>query len=126
MKKTWLTALVAVFLCACAAPSPYEPGNCERYGVLETGNSMGAILIAEERFQDDLEVVCGEPEPPHERAGCVIQVVEGVAIFWRHDDPYAKNHEICHALNGPEHTEKYERDLANGHPAPYMPDIFGE
>ena len=124
MTSKLLIALLAILLSACSVPDIQLAGNCERLGVLETGVPIGELYSAKEMFQDELEAQCNRTVDEGETlSGCVQVVRNGqVAVYYRYDDPYAMNHELCHQRHGLAHTQAYLLAVRNGHPAPYQPE----
>ena len=105
--------------------------DCEAYGVREDHQPMGSMVHIEPLQRDQLEVYCAGAElvalvnPDRGEVkinGCAIPYPDGLvrAYYWVGDN-CARNHELCHATQGPRHTALYERDLRNGVSRPYCP-----
>lgn len=126
---------LATLFCGALALSgclhwPEVATECDAYGVAENHQPMGTVVVAEPLFRDDLDVACVGVTEPAARAhpdskvsGCVIPQGNGVvtAYYWT-GDKCALQHELCHAVHGPDHTERYLADLERGAPMPYCPE----
>ncbi len=101
--------------------------DCESYGVLESGNSMGQINQVEPLYRDQLEETCAGVDFPAAAegtkvSGCAIPKDDGsVDVYYWAGDRCALNHELCHAKHGSGHTERYLQELKDGIAMPYCP-----
>ena len=127
-----LLMLAAImFASAACVHWPDVASDCQSYGVLETHQPMGHSVEIEPLYHDELDARCRDAKdaiamvnPGAEIKGCVIPKDSGVvAAYYSVGDQCAKFHEICHAMHGSGHTERYERDLEQGIPMPYCPRV---
>lgn len=103
--------------------------DCEAYGVVEDHHPMGSIVNIEPLHREELNARCSEVkyaiamiQPDAQIRGCVMPAINGtVSAFYSVGDRCAMNHELCHAMHGRRHTERYVRDLERGIPTPYCP-----
>jgi hypothetical protein len=108
---------------------PEIASDCESYGVLENHQPMGQLVSIEALYTDELNERCQGVKPaiaminPEANIkGCIIPAHNGaVSAYYSVGDRCAKYHEMCHAMHGGGHTERYERELENGIPMPYCP-----
>ena len=122
-------SLLPILLAGCVH-WPAIATECETFGVREDDQAMGQMLHIRALHRDELDIHCAAVReatarnyPNAEVRGCVIPQSNGmVAAFYSVGDRCAMYHEICHARHGPNHTERYLRDLANGIPMPYCPN----
>ena len=90
---------------------------------------MASHIFVQPLQQDELGDACASVRhnvtmvhAQAEVTGCLIPRHNGTALaFYRAGDVCAMRHEICHALHGPKHTDRYLQDLANGMSLPYCP-----
>lgn len=131
-RARWLPVilLLGVSLASCAhLPDINE--DCESYGVVESGRPMGQKVHAQPLTRADLDRICGAARAQYAGVqtgtmvnGCAIPQPDGsVLAYYRDGDRCAMNHELCHALHGTGHTERYLEDLSAGIPMPYCPGI---
>jgi hypothetical protein len=126
----WLPTilLLSLFLASCVH-WPEVNEDCESYGVAESRTPMGYKVHAMPLGRADLDRICGAVRSQvagvHPEAlvnGCAIPQRDGsVLAYYRDGDRCAMNHELCHALHGTNHTERYLEELAAGIPMPYCP-----
>lgn len=103
--------------------------DCESYGVVENNQPMGHLMRIEPLYSDELEIRCrgvknaiAMVNPDAQIRGCVIPETNAiVAAYYSVGDRCAKYHEMCHAMHGREHTQRYTRELEQGIPMPYCP-----
>jgi hypothetical protein len=88
-------ALAGLILTGCATTSPWE---CEPLGVKVTHKGMGQLAAINEYPDSEIERICGAG-----KSGCSIQYVDTVRIYYRTDDLWTLQHELCHVMHGPEH-----------------------
>jgi hypothetical protein len=88
-------ALTGLILTGCATTSPWE---CEPLGVKVTHQGMGQLAAINEYPDSEIERICGAG-----KAGCAIQYVDTVRIYYRTADLRTLQHEFCHVMHGPEH-----------------------
>ena len=108
---------------------PDIASDCESYGVLENNQPMGHSMKVEALYSDELNVRCKDVKdaiavinPDSEIRGCVIPKMNGtVAAYYSVGDRCAMYHEMCHAMHGPGHSERYTRELEQSIPMPYCP-----
>lgn len=123
-----LILLFGVFLASCVH-WPDISQDCESYGVTESRTSMGNQVHAIPLGRADLDRFCSGVQsqvasihPQAEVNGCAIPQRDGsVLAYYREGDRCAMNHELCHALHGSHHTDRYLEELAAGVPMPYCP-----
>lgn len=108
---------------------PDIASECEQYGVMESNQPMGQIVHLQPLYRDQLDVVCADVKdatakinPDAQISGCAISKDDGSvnAYYWV-GDKCAMNHELCHAIHGAEHTERYLQELKIGMSRPYCP-----
>lgn len=117
-----------ILLSACVH-WPEVATDCAAYGVTEDNQPMGSVVHLEALYRDQLDVLCADVKeatakinPDAQISGCAIPKSDGsVAAYYWVGDRCAMNHELCHAKHGSGHTERYLKDLENGHPMPYCP-----
>ena len=115
----WKLALI-LMLTSCALPDPFMVDNCTAYGVYQ-GERMGPVREEIALPEAETQAVCGD-HTGRTFAGCVKPNPDGtVNIYYRSGDRAARNHEIAHAMCGPQHTGRYYRDVITAHPSPYSP-----
>ena len=91
-----LRALLLSLICSgCATTGPWE---CEPLGVTVTHQGMGQLAAINEYPDSEIERICGAG-----KAGCAIQYVDTVRIYYRTADLRTLQHELCHVMHGPEH-----------------------
>jgi len=105
--------------------------DCESYGVSENNQPMGNLVHIEPQNREQLDVSCQAAENATAKYnthgethfnGCAIPYRDGTVLaYYRVGDKCAKNHELCHAIHGTEHTERYKQQLESGVPMPYCP-----
>lgn len=79
--------------------------TCEDYGVRETGISLGTP-IEHASTTAQIRETCGPG-----KSGCWKQEGDSVHIYWIKGDGWAREHERCHAEQGPYHTVEYTQAL---------------
>ena len=104
--------------------------NCEAYGVVERGQPMGTVLHIQSLEYDELQERCWNVREDAATIsrfssirGCVIPGSNGeVYGYYAKGDQCAMYHEMCHAIHGVGHTERYLKDVESHHLRPYCPE----
>lgn len=126
--RALILSFLALTLTACVH-WPDIASDCESYGVVENHQPMGEVMRIEPLYNDELNSRCGDVKvaiaminPDSQIRGCVIPEENGVvSAYYSVGDRCAQYHEMCHAMHGGAHTERYMRELGEGHPMPYCP-----
>lgn len=103
--------------------------ECDAYGVREDHQPLGSLIRVEAVYGDELEIRCAAAKvaavrnhPDLRIRGCVIPYTNGmVYAYYSVNDRCAMYHEMCHAIHGLNHTDRYLQDLEKGTPMPYCP-----
>jgi hypothetical protein len=127
--RALILSSLALTLTACVH-WPDIASDCESYGVVENRQPMGDLMHIEPLYSDELNSRCSDVKvaiaminPDAQIKGCVIPEANGVvSAYYSVGDRCAQYHEMCHAMHGGAHTERYMRELEQGIPMPYCPE----
>ena len=119
-------SVLPLFFSACVH-WPDIATDCESYGVVESGESMGQVNLVEPLYRDQLNQACADVDFENaahgtEISGCTVPQDNGsIEVYYWVGDRCALNHELCHAKHGSGHTDRYLQELKDGIVMPYCP-----
>jgi len=83
-------------------------------------NGLGQLSAINELPDSEIERVCGQG-----KAGCSIEMVDTVRVYYRTGDDRTMRHELCHVMHGRQHTVDYTQRVIAGDPRPICPETGG-
>ena len=125
-----IPALALILFLSGCVHWPEVATDCEAYGVVERSQPMGTVLHMRPLGVAELQERCWNVRKDAATIsrfssirGCVIPGSNGeVYGYYARGDQCAMYHEMCHAIHGVGHTERYLKDVESHHARPYCPE----